>query len=274
MGFEGNFIPLPAGFGLPFPPAFRAEPPFICRTSGPTIGRVVRTGEARVRIRSGRFVRIGRFGRNSLTRPFNPRFFSTQDFDLPQFEGLSAVRRSKFRSMDQRTVLENRCVFLPLSSWEVVRPNGAVRNVVNSRDMRNCVSFLSTGTATQIRVIFMWDSAADLDLSVTEPGSGFEVAFSSPESPNGGFLFEDAAMGDCAMNGGMRQAVEMIEYSGLATPPSGTYTVNLSQFGPCPGMSANYQVTVMIGDDTVIDESGAVGPGTTGTFETLTFTFP
>ena len=278
IGNSGNFIPLPTGFGLTFPPSFVAQPPFICLPDSP-IGRVLRVREARVRIRSGRFIRIARLGRNSLRQKFNRNFFDAQDLDLPEFQGLSAVRRSKFRSADQRSVLEGRCVYLPVNAWEARRPDGSVSRVVSSRDRRNCVSFISTATTTQMKITFTWDTAADLDLSLSEPGSnGFEIAFLTNKSPNGGFLFEDTSLGDCDIDGGSRQSVEMIEYSGLSNPPTGTYTINLSQFASCQGLDTNWHLTVTVGDETIFDRTGVIAPlGASmdpSIFETLAFDFP
>lgn len=118
-----------------------------------------------------------------------------------------------------------------------------------------------------VQVTLEWDSAADLDLAVTDP-TGEQVSFTTPESPTGGRLDADANE-SCERDG---DPVENIFWP-TDGAPVGTYTVDVTGYttdscevGPEDG---GYTLTIRIAgkEDQVITDHVEEGETKTTTFE-------
>lgn len=123
---------------------------------------------------------------------------------------------------------------------------------------------LGTG---DVQVTLEWDSAADLDLAVTDP-TGEQVAFTTPESPTGGQLDADANRG-CEREG---DPVENVFWP-TDGAPVGTYTVDVTGYttDSCPDgpEDGEYTLTIRVAgqDDQVITDNVEEGETKTVTFE-------
>ena len=89
-----------------------------------------------------------------------------------------------------------------------------------------------------VQVSVAWDSPADVDLHLVEPG-GAEVYWGSTSSGAGGVLDLDSNAA-CGSDGPRN---ENITYPS-ATPPSGAYIVRLDYWDSCGATATNYVVTV------------------------------
>lgn len=102
---------------------------------------------------------------------------------------------------------------------------------------------LGTG---DVQITLRWDTAADLDLHVTDP-AGEEVWYLSPASASGGQLDVDAN-GTCSND----PPVENIFWP-TGGAPGGEYGVSVVYYGSCDSPGAvNYEVTVLV-DGRVVD---------------------
>lgn len=88
-----------------------------------------------------------------------------------------------------------------------------------------------------LQVSLSWDTDADLDLYLVEPG-GFVIYYGNETSPNGGMLDLDGNAG-CSTS----RSVENITYEG-ATPPAGTYTVRVNNWSGCSNPSSRWTVRI------------------------------
>jgi hypothetical protein len=130
-----------------------------------------------------------------------------------------------------------------------------------------CTEFAESPTCQEpdlgsgdVQVTLRWASGADLDLHVTEP-NGEEIYYGSRTSSTGGQLDVDANAG-C----GDDVPVENVFWpEGQA--PNGSYTVEIVGFSveTCGG-GGDYTLTVQVGGEVVIDESGTVGDDETDSF--------
>jgi uncharacterized protein YfaP (DUF2135 family) len=91
-----------------------------------------------------------------------------------------------------------------------------------------------------VQVSVAWDSPADVDLHLVEPG-GAEVYWGSTSSGAGGVLDLDSNAA-CGSDGPRN---ENITYPS-ATPPSGAYIVRLDYWDSCGATATNYVVTVRV----------------------------
>ncbi|MBN1964903.1 MAG: hypothetical protein JW910_09665 [Anaerolineae bacterium] len=106
---------------------------------------------------------------------------------------------------------------------------------------------LGTG---DVQVTLTWDSAADLDLYVTEP-SGETIYFGNPASATGGQLDRDSNF-PCGSNPG---SVENIFWP-TGQAPSGTYTVQVNLYSLCGAYSANWTLVVRVDGQVVLQRTG------------------
>jgi uncharacterized protein YfaP (DUF2135 family) len=124
------------------------------------------------------------------------------------------------------------------------------------------------GSSSAVTVSLTWDSVADLDLHVVEPG-GTEIYWYNPTSTAGGKLDMDAH-NPCT--GSASGAAENISWANSA--PSGTYTVRVDLYESCgsPQVVTNYTVTVMNGASSTykgtLTGDGDVGADGAGTLVT------
>lgn len=144
-----------------------------------------------------------------------------------------------------------------------VGTNGDDDETVDAGDVGDmCTEFAESPTCQEpdlgsgdVQVTLRWNSSVDLDLHVTEP-NGEETYYGDRSSSTGGELDVDANAG-C---GGDPPVENIFWPEGSA--PSGTYTVEVVGFSvsSCGG-SSDYTLTVQVGGEVVIDESGTVADG-------------
>jgi hypothetical protein len=148
--------------------------------------------------------------------------------------------------------------------------NPGVPDIPNNGIDENCDgSDLHVATGP-VRVTLIWDNADDLDLWVTEPG-GETVSYRTTTVPSGGYLDRDDNVGACFSDpeaGGVENTV-------WDPAPSGTYTVQLSNYRDCvPSAPANYTIQVFVGGELVHTETGTTDrSGTPGDTFVNSFTF-
>lgn len=113
-----------------------------------------------------------------------------------------------------------------------------------------------------IRITLQWDTEdVDMDLHVTDP-PGEEIFFGNRTSTSGGELDRDDDVCGQPDDG---QSIENVFWP-ESSAPSGTYTVEVDEFGICAdGAQANWTVQIFFGDTLVETESGT-GDGTPFTF--------
>jgi hypothetical protein len=125
-----------------------------------------------------------------------------------------------------------------------------------------------------VQVSIAWDSPADVDLHVVEPGTE-EIYYGNLTSAAGGVLDLDSNAA-CGSDGPRN---ENITYPS-ATPPAGAYIVRVDHWSNCGATATNYIVTIRVkghalqtftGQFTGAGDAGGAGSGVTiGTG----FTFP
>jgi hypothetical protein len=103
------------------------------------------------------------------------------------------------------------------------------------------VSVLEVGTG-DVQVSVSWDSPADVDLHVVEPG-GEEIYYAHETSASGGTLDLDSNAG-CGSDGPRNENATWA----AGTAPRGDYTVRVDYWDNCATSATNYVVTVRVGD--------------------------
>lgn len=101
------------------------------------------------------------------------------------------------------------------------------------------VSVLEVGTG-EVQVSVSWDTPADVDLHVVEPG-GEEIYYGNDTAASGGTLDLDSNAG-CGSDGPRNENVTWA----TGTAPRGTYTVRLDHWDNCGASGTNYVVTVRV----------------------------
>ena len=110
-----------------------------------------------------------------------------------------------------------------------------------------------------IQVSIAWDSPADVDLHVVEPGAE-EIYYGNTASAAGGVLDLDSNAA-CGSDGPRN---ENITYPS-ATPPGGTYTVRVDYWAACGAAATNYVVTVRVDGHAIqVFQGQLTGPGDAG----------
>jgi hypothetical protein len=113
--------------------------------------------------------------------------------------------------------------------------------------------FVGTGN---LQITLGWNSAADLDLYVTDP-SGFEISYSATQSPTGGFLDRDAR-GQCTDG----SVGENVFWSGA--PPTGHYIVKVNNYSDCnAGGASTFVLSVAYGGQIVGAYQYTINPNDT-----------
>ncbi|HEX9644880.1 MAG TPA: FecR family protein [Acidimicrobiia bacterium] len=110
------------------------------------------------------------------------------------------------------------------------------------------LAVLATG---DIQVTLEWAAFVDLDLWVTDP-SGETIKWDHDTSASGGRLDRDA-YGDCTTDD---TPPENTVWD--ATAPSGEYTVTVHVWDMCGGTSADFELTVRIGGEIMLSETGVL----------------
>lgn len=132
----------------------------ICNSDGIRVGVIGRTGEALLQeIINGDniYTPISKWNPKGLKQNFSPSFLKTYTIRVAKYryvdgkrvkyyEFYSGVGRERYQQ-NQKSVLENRCFFLPILSWQVLDNN---KNVVSNQNKpykvggTNCMSFKTT----------------------------------------------------------------------------------------------------------------------------------
>lgn len=135
---------------------------------------------------------------------------TVENFIMVQFEDGAVFRRPVGSNGDEDTEFNDR--------GDLCDPGGKLEGSPTCSEPE-----LGTG---DVQLTLRWDSDADLDLSVTEPGGGFEIAFPQEQrtSPSGGSLDVDSNV-DCVNDGG----VENIFWPENGAP-TGTYTIGVTGY--------------------------------------------
>lgn len=146
---------------------------------------------------------------------------------------------------------------IPLSSFGV-RISGGLGGGFGSYNERT-VSVLNVGTG-EVQVNVTWDSKADVDLYVVEPG-GAEIFYGATSSPNGGELDLDSNRA-CERDG---PRAENIFWRRGVKPPRGEYSVRVNYWSSCTAALTRYVVTVNVKDQAPQVFAGVfTGPGVGG----------
>jgi len=118
---------------------------------------------------------------------------------------------------------------------------------------------LVVGTG-DVQVTANWDTDADVDLHVVDPG-GWEVFWGDRTSPTGGELDLDSNAA-CATDGVRNENITWA----VGTAPQGTYTVRLDYWSSCDASATNWTVLVNNGGDVSIHHGTFHGSGDHGGF--------
>jgi hypothetical protein len=121
------------------------------------------------------------------------------------------------------------------------------------------VHALVVGTG-DVQVTVSWDTDADVDLHVVDPGAN-EIFWAARTSPTGGELDLDsnaACVGDNVRNENITWAV--------GTAPQGTYTVRVDYWSNCGATETRYTVLINNGGDIAIYHGTFTGSGDSGGF--------
>lgn len=113
-----------------------------------------------------------------------------------------------------------------------------------------------------IQVSVTWNSEADVDLHVVEPG-GAEIYYGSPTSPSGGQLDIDANAA-CSTSSLTQENIGWMP----GTAPAGTYTVRVDYWDACGAAATDYVVTISLrpGVPSIPGQPGSGVQIYTGTF--------
>ncbi len=109
-----------------------------------------------------------------------------------------------------------------------------------------------------VQVTVAWDTDADVDLHVVDPG-GSEIYWAERQSPSGGQLDLDSNAG-CA---GDNVRNENITWP-VGTAPQGTYTVRVDYWSNCDAPETNYTVLIHSEDEMDIHHGTFTGDGDFG----------
>ncbi len=147
-----NFVFCGATYVYDLPYADKSFTGGICRRNGDRIG-VVNTGEARI-YADGKFTRISEYYPDGLAQKFSPHFFKGIYIPTVKYEAeggklvpekvdshYSGVARETYQT-NQRRFINNKCIILPLRSWQIVKSNVVIGNAYRGRDnLHDCVAF-------------------------------------------------------------------------------------------------------------------------------------
>jgi uncharacterized protein YfaP (DUF2135 family) len=120
----------------------------------------------------------------------------------------------------------------------------------------NCNGQIDEGcgySSGAIQVTLQWNTGADIDMYVTDPG-GETISYQNRQSASGGNLDHDAR-GQCRPNE-PNNTIENVFWNS-EQPPSGTYTVALNYFGECNSGAGPTTATLSV----------SVGGSTLGTWQ-------
>ena len=228
-------------------PAGRPQGTFPCRVR--SNGRITELrnvigGDSTVSVANSgsSFVPISEF--EGASPPFQPTYFSFAFFDITERESL--VRRQA--RGNQRELLENLCVRIPIRSHDLLRRNGSVRRTITLSRARDCIGFRTRVAELDIELI--WNTANDLNLRVIEP-DGFQINRDNPTSPSGGTLFgTDQGASGCIRSFSQDRA----RYRLGAPVQSGGYIVLIDNINQCSPLTV-YTLRVSYRGRTMVDVS-------------------
>lgn len=240
-----------------------ARNPILCNVEN-NLGEFT-TGEARVApIGSSSSVPISQYRPNGLSKRFRVDYFKFREIRF--LPGKFGVSREKSRG-NQEDFVDDLCVSIPITSYQIIRKNGSVKQV-NNAGPNDCVTFETT--AAKVIVELIWNSAHDLDLSLVEP-DGNAINRFNPRSDTGGVLAGDAQSENC-LRGVLGK--EQIRYLRTADVPTGLYTITLSHHNNCDGIATRYEVRVIVNGKVVLFKKGKSNLDGSAVIRTLTFDIP
>lgn len=236
--------------------------PVICTRRPLKLRRVIKAGVAHIKT-SGAGNKPKHFEPiNKLRLPgvpkFNSNYFIVKEILFPGLgRGNYGIGRSP-TSLKQMMALHSRCVYIPISKYEVTDETGG-NHVVKTRKVSDCVAFVVREAF--IIVELQWSSRDDFDVALVEP-DGTLIDFRNPESASGGGLPHDSPRArDCTGVVGREQIRYMI---GKSNPQRGNYKV-ITTYTPCGRNTTGlqkifYSLTVVIEGAVRNFVSGEVSP--------------
>jgi hypothetical protein len=155
----------------------------------------------------------------------------------------------------------------PVLDFEIVFAAAGANGIYGPYTSLNVSAIQAAGGDIQVSVT--WNSDADVDLHVVEPG-GTEIYYGNPTSASGGELDIDANAA-CAVSGLTQENIGWA--AGSAQP--GTYTVRVDYWDACGAASTDFIVTISLrpgvpsvpglpGSGVQIYEGTFTGPGDQG----------
>ena len=110
-----------------------------------------------------------------------------------------------------------------------------------------------------VQVTLLWQGKADLDLHVRDPQNA-EIYYSSRTSPSGGNLDVDQNAG-CSSGSGAGDTTTHVEnvFWPTGRAPSGSYAAWVVNYSPCASTNFTYQLRILVGGQTVYNQTQTVG---------------
>lgn len=215
---------------------------YLCRKfpGGRSLGRVRSTGEA---IISGKFppVAISKWRPAGLSPKFSKRYFKL--INILYLGGLQGIGRIQPKG-NQEDFLDDKCVVLPITTYDIVDGSGKVFRTISSTGPKDCVAVKTR--VQPIVVELTWSSEDDFDLSVTGP------------SGSKSFSNNDNVVGQCGVVPVVPAGKETVTYD---DPKNGKYNVNVKHFNSCKGEKTNWTLRLVVNGVTVLTRKGRSSSG-------------
>lgn len=243
---------LPNTLGLPKPAGGRnllrspgiSLSGFVC-LEDVNIGTVRKTGEALVEV-NGTMIPISTYKPPKLSRPFRRSQFGL--FPIPFLGGKQGIGRRESRG-NQEKFLDNLCVVLPITKYNVIAEDDAVAERVMSDDEDSCVSFRTR--TVEVLTDLTWNSSDDLDIKVITP-SGTVLDKNNPLTPDAR-LTETEQENTCD---GRTASKETAAIFNPMPAEKGTYTVEITHFKNCMDGPSDWELRFTVNGNLLAKRSG------------------
>lgn len=193
------------------------------------------------------FKLVSQYEQEAAGKPFPTDYFKWVDNDS---NGRQSVARRPSQAQ-QDEVIDQVCVRMPISSYEIRRRNTSARKRKNTSARRACIGFRTQVPA--LIVDFEWSSSNDFDIRLVEP-NGFEInrfGFNTI-SPNKGRLIADVGGPTCQVEFG-REQIRYLRKESVVDP--GVYEIRVDHLRACSTVSS-YKLRVLLNGRIMIDERG------------------